>query len=131
MKRGSTGFTVIEILIVITVLVGSAFIIMAQKANIDATARDQARKVAINAMYYGLEEVYFKEHKNYPATINEGTLPSVDPALFTDQNGQPINSSESEYYYEGLDCTLDGKCKRYTLRANMEREATYQKTNRK
>lgn len=81
------GFTVIE-LVSVAVLLGIASIfVFVQINNLKAAMRDSDRKTAINAMYYALEEVYHKEHESYPETLTPATLPSVDPALFTDPDG--------------------------------------------
>lgn len=81
------GFTVIE-LVVVAVLVGLASLLTFQQLHALKVANDNSdRKTAINAMYYALEEVYYREHKSYPATLTSATLPSVDPKLFTDPDG--------------------------------------------
>jgi|ERR1700757_78065 len=81
------GFTVIELLVIAVVLAIAGFLIYSQINNIRVGSEDSQRKTAINAMYYALEEVYYKEHKAYPSTLTAATLPSVDPALFTDPDG--------------------------------------------
>lgn len=123
------GFTVIELLaaIVLLVIIGAVF--WSQKTNIETAARDDKRKVAINAMYYSLEEVYYPANKFYPKNLSSATLPSVDEALFKDPSGVEINKAESDYSYEGKNCDGD-KCKSYTLRARLEHEADYAKESR-
>lgn len=101
-----------------------------QKVNVDAMGRDEDRKVAINAMYYALEEGYYAEKGCYPETIESAeVLPWIDPNLFTDPYGVNLWSSESNYSYEAADCE-NGQCKQYTLRATMEKESDYIKTSR-
>ena len=100
-----------------------------QKNNIEVANRDDQRKIAINAMYYGLEEVYYKQNSSYPQKIEKNTLTSVDNALLKDPNGETIGSAASDYRYEGKNCT-DAKCKSYTLRATLENEADYVKNSR-
>lgn len=129
MTKHSNGFTVIE-LVFITVLVGLASILFfAQKNNIEVVANDEAKKVAINAMYYGLEEVFYPANKYYPQSIGSEILKSVDPALFTDSDGILINTAGSSYSYSPTDCT-DGKCKSYTLKTTLENESDFIKTNK-
>ena len=82
------GFTVIELLLVIVLLGVGSWLFFNEKATIDATARDNQRKVAINAMYYGLEEYFYAKNGYYPASIDSKTLRTVDPALFTDPKGK-------------------------------------------
>ena len=92
--------------------------------------RDEDRKTAINAMYYALEEGYYVENEGYPENIeNAETLRWIEPDLFTDPTGLALWQEDSNYTYESSDCE-DGKCKSYTLRAKMEKEADYIKTSR-
>jgi type II secretory pathway pseudopilin PulG len=139
MKRTS-GFTVIELLFVIALLGAASILFFTQKNNVETTARDDQRKVAINAIYYGLEEVYYKQHAAYPRTVDEKNLPSVDPELFTDPNGIKLGQTTvtiddtdypvaSDYHYEGVDCK-DDTCKGYTLRTTLQKEDDFVKTNR-
>jgi type II secretory pathway pseudopilin PulG len=128
MKR-TQGFTVIEVIVVILFLSIATTVLFIQKDNIAATQRDDKRKTAINAMYYSLEEVYFEKNKNYPAEITDKTVTALDPALLTDPNGVKIGDKSSNYRYEGIDCNNDS-CKGYSLRADLEKEADFVKTNR-
>ena len=139
MKRQS-GFTVIELVFIILLLGVASIIFFVQKNNIEVTARDNERKTAINAMYYALEEVYFKQNAHYPRVLDANTLPSIDGALFTDPDGVKIGQTtvtiddteyivESNYRYEPTNCTDTG-CKSYTLRTTLENEADFVKTNR-
>lgn len=130
MKR-TTGFTVIEIIVAILFLASATVILFTQRQNLLATQRDASRKTAVNAMYYSLEEVYYGAHNNsYPSKLDSSTLPSVDPAVFTDPSGNKLGDSTSSYRYEPTNCSTDGICKSYTLRALLEKEADYVKTSR-
>lgn len=82
-----SGFTVIELIVVATVLTLAGLLVFFQINKLDVANRDSQRKTSINAMYYALEEVYYKEHKSYPASLTSDILPSVDPDLFTDPDG--------------------------------------------
>jgi Tfp pilus assembly protein PilE len=128
-RTSSKGFTVIELIFIIVLVAGASVIFFLQKNNLETASRDDVRKTAINAMYYGLEEVYFKNNGHYPRTIDAETLPSVDPDLFKDPYGVAIGESESEYRYEPLDCNND-KCEGYTLRTTLENEDDFVKKNR-
>lgn len=128
MKR--KGFTVIELLVIIVLLAVGGWLFFNEKARVNAVQRDAARKVAINAMYYNLEEVFDEKNGYYPSAIDSKTLRAMDPGLFTDPNGNKLGSAGSDYRYDGSECTTDGHCKGYTLRSSMEREADYVKTNR-
>ena len=91
--------------------------------------RDEARKVAINAMYYALEESFYKEHNYYPEHISEDNIKVIDPSLWTDPSGINLGDLGSSYSYEAANCK-DGKCKEYTLKADLEKEDTFIKYNR-
>ena len=123
------GFTVLELVIVgffVALLVVFFFL---QKQNVDAMNRDEQRKIAINAMYYALEEDFYKDNGYYPETISEENIKSIDPALWTDPNGINLGNPSGSYFYEAANCE-EGKCKEYTLKANLEKEDTYIKYNR-
>jgi len=123
------GFTVIELLIVIVLLVAASMLFFIQKSNVEVASRDEMRKTSINAMYYSLEEVYFKGKQAYPRVLNSDILPSVDPELFKDPTGVKIGEADSDFSYEGSNCTGDS-CKAYTLRTTLQNEDDYIKTNR-
>lgn len=123
------GFTIIELLIVIAIAGVSSIFFFVQKNDIEIAARDSQRKTSINAIYYGLEEVYYKQKENYPRTISSDTLPYIDPASFTDPNGVSLGEGSSDYYYEATDCEGD-VCKNYKLSANLEAEDKFTKTSK-
>lgn len=123
------GFTVIEIIVAIVFVGAVALLLLFQKANLEALDRDHNRKVAINAMYYNLEEVFYEQQGHYPAKIDSKTLRAMDPELFTDPTGVKMNEEGANYRYEGLNCNND-ICKAYKLTSTMEKEAEYVKTNR-
>ena len=123
------GFTVPEILVVCAFSALLLILFFVQKSNVDAMNRDDDRKVAINAMYYALEEGFYVDHGYYPEEITEDVLTVIDPELFTDPLGYYINSDFGSYSYEATNCK-DSKCKSYTLRAELEKEDDYIKRNR-
>ncbi|MEO5691420.1 MAG: prepilin-type N-terminal cleavage/methylation domain-containing protein [Candidatus Saccharimonadales bacterium] len=120
MKKQS-GFTVIELLVVVIVFVLAGMFFLQQKSQIERVDRDRQRKTSINAFHYSLQEVYYKQKGSYPKAIDEKVLPSVDPTLFKDPNGKTVGDQGSNYRYEGLDCEGD-VCKDYSLRADLEAE---------
>lgn len=129
MNTRSHGFTIVELLVIVLLLGVASVLFFIQKNNVEVAARDGQRKTAINAMYYGLEEVFYKNNSFYPSTISETNLTSFDPALFTDPDGAKLGTSESDYRYEATNC--DGeKCKGYTLRTTLENEADFVKENK-
>lgn len=123
------GFTILEISIVGVFVTLLLILFFVQKANLDAMKRDENRKTAINAMYYALEESFYKEHKYYPETISEENIKVIDPALWTDPNGINLGDPISDYSYTPANCD-NGHCKEYTLKATLEKEDAYIKYNR-
>ena len=123
------GFTVPELVVVLLFATLLLVLFFVQKSNVDAMDRDAKRKMAINAMYYALEEGYYAEHGYYPETISEQNLTVMDPALFTDPLGANLGTEGSSYSYEPANCE-NGICKEYTLRATLEKEDTYVKKSR-
>jgi len=129
MTKRPNGFTVIELLF-ITILVGvTSVIFFVQKNNLETLAQDKTQKTAINAMYYGLEEVFYPANKYYPESISSDNLKSVDPALFTDPNGIKIGSAGSVYTYSPTDCTSN-QCKSYILKSTLSNEADFIKKSK-
>ena len=120
MKKKS-GFTIIELAVVIVFATLLVVLFFIQKANTEAMHRDEQRKEAINAMYYALEEGFFIENGYYPEEISEENLKVMDPQLFTDPYGINLGKDGSTYSYEPANCD-NGKCKEYTLRAKLEKE---------
>lgn len=86
-KSQQSGFTVIELIVVASVLAVAGVLTFIQLSNLTIARQDSERKTAINAMYYALEEVYYKKNGSYPASLTSAILPSVDPELFTDPDG--------------------------------------------
>lgn len=141
-QPNQSGFTVIELIVAVIVVTVAGVLVFTQMASLKTSQQDEQRKTAINAMHYALEEVYYPQHKSYPATLKSDILPSVDPALFTDPTGFTLGKdtltdeeklllgTSPNYHYDATDCDTDGNCKGYTLRADMAAEAEYVKKNR-
>lgn len=129
MNRHQRGFTVIELIVIIVLLGAASVLFFIQKNNLQVAANDQTRKVAINAMYYSLENVFYPANSYYPQSISSTILPSVDPTLFTDPKGHVVSTAGSDYSYMPTNCS-DGHCKSYTLRAHMQNEADYIKDSK-
>lgn len=127
--KQSSGFTIIELIIVILFVGAAAIMLIYQRDNIQAAQRDDKRKIAINAMYYNLEEVFYERNGHYPEAIDSKTLTAMDPDLFIDPDGFKLGQSESDYRYNPIDCNNE-KCKGYTLTGQLEKEVDFTKTNR-
>ncbi len=143
MKK-QAGFTAIELIVALIVLVTLAVFFVIQRNNMEAAGRDQTRKTAINAMYYGLTEVYYQQHSYYPQTISRDILPSVDPTLFTDPDGFTLDGDnctytdfndeqavdgDCNYKYVPSSCNEAGHCLKFKLTADMETEEAFTRTS--
>lgn len=129
MMKRAYRLTFVELIAIIIFATFTASILLYQKGNITASQKDNDRKTAINAMYYNLEEVFYKKKNYYPEYIDSDLLSAMDPALFTDPQGVMIGEPNSDYRYDGIDC-LDDKCRSYKLIARLDKEADYIKTSR-
>lgn len=128
-RKFSSGFTVIEIIVIALTFAILAVLFIIQFNNLQAKNRDATRKTAINSMYYTLEEVHFRDHNYYPTKLTTENMPSVPESLLKDRNDVMVGEEGSEYRYEPTDC-LDNKCSSYTLRAELEKEDDFIKKNR-
>ena len=129
-KQVKSGFTLVEILVVLGFLALLLIFALMQYFTISAMDRDAQRKTAINAMYYSLEEGFYAENGYYPQEISDAVLPTMDPELFTDPYGVNLGSEGSTCTYEPADCDDEGHCQEYVLRADLEREDDYIKRSR-
>ena len=128
-RQVKSGFTLVEIIVVIAFVSLLLIFGVLQFVSLSAMERDEQRKVAINAMYYSLEEGFYAQNGYYPQEIDETVLTTMDPELFTDPNGINLGSEGSDYTYEPANCDEEGHCQEYVLRASMEREDDYVKRN--
>ena len=80
--KNSKGFTVVEVMVAVLVLVVLTVFFVVQRSGLEETTRDQERKMAINSMYYSLTEGFYKDNGYYPESISRDKLPTVDPTLF-------------------------------------------------
>jgi prepilin-type N-terminal cleavage/methylation domain-containing protein len=118
------GFTAIELVIALVLVGVVGYLLWMQKDDFDARDRDDARKVAINSIYYHLEDVFYPANKYYPERLTTATLKGLDPDILKDPSGVSINEQHSTYRYEGLAC-MNAQCKGYMIRANLEKEADF------
>jgi type II secretory pathway pseudopilin PulG len=132
MNRGSeqSGFTVLEVIIVITFLIIAGSVFLVQKRDIEQAGRDKQRKTSINSMYYAIEEVYYPLHQSYPKTVDSKVLPGVDPELFKDPNNSSIGDQNSDYVYQPTDCNGTNDCKGYTLKSHLEKESDFVRSSK-
>lgn len=126
--RKQQGFTVVEVIFVIIVLLAAGLIFWHQKVVISGKDRDLERKTAINAMSYALDHVYYAQKHYYPQTLTPQTFSVISPDLMKDPAGRIIGDQDSDYRYEPANCSA-GHCQAYTLRSQLEYEADYVKTS--
>jgi Tfp pilus assembly protein PilE len=120
------GFTVLELIVAAIVIIAAGTIFYMQERNWETALRDNQAKTSINAIYYNLEYVYFSTNHSYPQFLTADQLPGLDPNTLKDPDSKKIGDQTSAYRYEPKDCTA-GKCKSYTLTANLRGEADFVK----
>lgn len=129
-SKSQSGFTVLELIIVIVFLLIVGTVFYVQKRDLEIQARDSQRKTAINAIYYNLEDVYYNTNRAYPQNLTADQLKGLDPSDLKDPEGVAVGEQSSDYSYEPKDCDANGMCKSYTLRADLENEADFVKSSR-
>ena len=123
------GFTIVELILVLLIFTTTAFILLWQQSSLSQGYRDDQKKTDINAIYYGLEESFYKENGYYPLAIKSERLRTVDAARLKDPDGNMIGSGASSYRYQPERCDQD-RCQGFTLSADLEREASFVKRSR-
>jgi len=124
------GFTVLELIVAIVFLVVAGTFFYIQKRDLEIANRDTVRKTAINSIYYNLEDLYLPANGAYPEFLTADQLKGLDPNTLKDPNGKVVGEEGSNFSYTPKDCTA-GKCKSYTLTADLENEADYTKNSRR
>lgn len=123
------GFTVLELIIAIVFLLAAATIFYVQKRDLEIAHRDSIRKTSVNEMYYVLEDVYFPANQAYPERLAADQLKGINPESLKDPSGKTIGEYGSNFRYEARDCNA-GKCRSYTLTADLENEVDFVKESR-
>ncbi len=94
MNKNKKGFTLVELMIVITVIAILATIGVMSFTRVQKQARDTKRKGDLRALYTALQAYYTENQFSYPATL--GTLtPTYMPSAPTD----PISAQSYAYNY--------------------------------
>ncbi|MCL2038422.1 type II secretion system GspH family protein [Candidatus Saccharibacteria bacterium] len=127
--RTKKGFTALELVIAICFVGAAVVFFFMQKATLDAYARDDHNKTAINSIYYALEDVQHFTFGYYPEVLTEEALRGADPRFLVDSAGNFVNSVGSSLHYEPESCN-DGKCSSYVLRATLEKETDFIRRSR-
>ena len=105
MKKSEIGFTMVEILISITIVV---VLMIAAVATIDPVemvnrAQDTRRVADIRRVKIGLEE-YFNDKACYPSSLDFGGMWSINGTPFLELPQDPSYPSESYFYTSGAGC---------------------------
>ena len=77
-KKIQSGFTIIELLIVIAIIGILAGLVLTNFQGAQAKARDAQRKTRLNSVYGKLEE-YYNNNNGYPdGVLSQAVLPGID-----------------------------------------------------
>lgn len=150
LKRKESGFTIVELLIVIVVIGILAALVITTFSGIQKKARDSERQTDINAVH-GQVEAYYAQNGKYPTLANlqsnasstdwvQSNLKGLDasalkdPKLPASTTFPAATPSATNYGYAvgpaGCDNGVTADCTEYTLTANLENgdgTTTYQK----
>lgn len=145
LKRKESGFTIVELLIVIVVIGILAAIVVTTFTGVQKKGRDADRKSDVNAIYSQVE-VYFAENAKYPtlANLQDATWRSANvkglssaaitaPGQTEDADGTLVasNGTINDYQYtvtpSGCDNTATD-CTGFTLTSVLESGGTFVKT---
>lgn len=144
LRNKTSGFTIIELLIVIIVIGILATLVITTFSGIQQNARNRTREADTNALH-GHLEFYFGQQGNYPtlANLNDATwraanLQGLDSEALTDPQDSSSGAlvaapAAGAYSYEATPANCDnatnGDCTAYTLTATLEGEAAFVKNS--
>jgi len=144
LKKRQSGFTIVELLIVIVIIGILATLVIVTFSGIQQKARDTKRKTDINALDSHVE-AFYANTGNYPtlAAINDATwrstnMKGLDPAALQDPKGSAQTlagaSTATVYGYSNptacSGATITDTCTDFVLTATLEAgggTATYSK----
>ena len=139
-RKKNSGFTIIELLIVIIVIGILATLVIVTYNGIQQKARDTKRKTDINAIQ-GQVEAYYAQNGKYPtlSNVNDATwrstnMKGLDPSALKDPSGTAqtlVAAPTTDSYAYAVtpdNCDNNGTdCTGYTLTATLEAGGTYVK----
>lgn len=146
-KKRQSGFTIVELLIVIVVIGILATLVLVTFTGIQKKARDSQRQTDINAVNSQLE-AFYAQNSYYPSTADldnatwvKANLKGLDPeSLLAPNSTTPISSSTTSattyYNYVPNNCTAGtasdpttNACDGYTLTAKLESGSDFSKSS--
>lgn len=142
LKKKQSGFTIIELLIVIIVIGILATLVITTFSGIQRNARNRAREADVNAVHSQLE-YFYGQNNRYPTLdeINDSAwrddnMAGLDDGAMQDPQGSaatlvasPAAASYS-YAVTPTGCASSGTvCTGYTLTATYEGEGTFVKNS--
>ncbi len=86
LKAKQSGFTIIELLIVIAIIAILAGLVLNNFQGAQAKARDTQRVTDVNNVHTKLEE-YYNDNNGYPNTFTAATFPGIDAESLKDPKG--------------------------------------------
>ena len=156
MKQNKTGFTIIELLIVIAIIGILAGLVLTNFQGAQAKARDAQRKTRLNSVYGKLEEFY-NNNNGYPdGVLSQTVLPGIDAAALLSNDSATTaivqsyqisataptvttsSATGAQYAYAAYGCTaavaqspVGATCTKYILQTYLEKDAAglYAKTS--
>lgn len=144
-QTNSSGFTIIELLLVIVLVLTLAFIVAASYNSIRKRERNKERRNDITIIQNKLE-IYYAKHNKYPTLdqLNnddwrEANIKDIENGVLSDPldtNSKFVNKpTENVYAYQvtgtdGEACNDDAVlCTQYTLTSTYEGGGTFAKNN--
>lgn len=145
LKKRESGFTIVELLIVIVVIGILAALVITTYSGIQAKARNSKRQTDVQSVQTQLE-AYFAQQGHYPSLTDMNSsswlttnMKSLDTGALKDPQGSSSTLVTSpvakSYAYavtnsSGTSCESDDTtCAQYTLTATLEGGGTYAKSN--
>jgi len=145
LKKRESGFTIVELLIVIVVIGILAALVITTYSGIQAKARNSKRQTDIQSVQTQLE-AYFAQAGHYPSLTDMNTtswldanMKSLDKTALQDPQGssQTLATAPANKVYSyavtnssGTSCESDDTtCAQYTLTAKLEGGTDYTKSN--
>ncbi|HSX27290.1 MAG TPA: prepilin-type N-terminal cleavage/methylation domain-containing protein [Patescibacteria group bacterium] len=142
LKKAQKGFTIIELLIVIAIIIILAGLVLNNFQGAQAKARDTQRVTDINNIHSKLEE-YYNENNYYPLTFTSATFPGIDAQSLVDPKGATVTinaavadataanavanpTSTANYKYIPYNCTgaSSDQCSGYVLKTFVEKPSS-------